>query len=726
LTAGVGVLACLAAGAAAQGVEWPSWRGVTQDGVSAETGLISSWSPEGENLIWKADFIGRSTPVVLYGQACVIGRVGEGIERQERVACFDAENGQLRWEHRFNVYQTTVPNNRVGWASLVGDAETGNVYAHGVAGQLIAYDQDGKILWSHFLTETHGRLSGYGGRTQTPLVDGDQLIINFVSTAWGKLAPLRHRYYAFDKLSGELQWVSTPGGMPADFNTQSGPVVAEIAGERLLIAGNADGWVYAMRVGTGEKVWGFRLSKRGLNSTVLAQDNRVYASHSEENIDDPTMGRLVAIDATGTGDVTGSHELWRINELAAGFPSPALHQGRLYVVDNSANLHSIDADSGEVHWTHSLGTVGKGSPVIADGKLYATETNGRFHIIQPGVDGAKALDVDELKSEGDRYAEIYGSPAVAYGRIYFATEGGLYCLGDKKKKMKVPAGKRTTPGVAAGKGDAVRVHAVPAVALIRPGESVDFAVHAFDAKGRPLGVQKAEWTVEGLSGRVDANGRFAADKGRLFEAGTVKATAGGLSAEAGVRVMPDLPWSWDFEDFEDGQSPPYWIGASRKYVVREIEGNKVLVKAPRQRGLNRTSLYMGPSSLSNYTIEADVLGIKQGRRVPDIGLIAGGYILDLQGAHQKVQIRSWTSELRMARDIDYPWETGRWYRMKLRVDADEERATIRGKVWPRDEQEPEAWTLTVEDPLPIAGGSPGLVGYSPTDLYYDNIKVTVN
>jgi hypothetical protein len=256
------------------------------------------------------------------------------------------------------------------------------------------------------------------------------------------------------------------------------------------------------------------------------------------------------------------------------------------------------------------------------------------------------------------------------------------------------------------------------VALIRPGESVDFAVHAFDAKGRPLGVQKAEWTVEGLSGRVDANGRFAADKGRLFEAGTVKATAGGLSAEAGVRVMPDLPWSWDFEDFEDGQSPPYWIGASRKYVVREIEGNKVLVKAPRQRGLNRTSLYMGPSSLSNYTIEADVLGIKQGRRVPDIGLIAGGYILDLQGAHQKVQIRSWTSELRMARDIDYPWETGRWYRMKLRVDADEERATIRGKVWPRDEQEPEAWTLTVEDPLPIAGGSPGLVGYSPTDLYY--------
>ena len=34
--------------------------------------------------------------------------------------------------------------------------------------------------------------------------------------------------------------------------------------------------------------------------------------------------------------------------------------------------------------------------------------------------------------------------------------------------------------------------------------------------------------------------------------------------------------------------------------------------------------------------------------------------------------------------------------------------------------------IPVEDPHPIAGGSPGLIGYSPVDIYYDNIKVTVN
>ena len=67
--------------------DWPLWRGPFQNGTSAETGLVSGWSPEGENLLWKAAFIGRSTPVVVHGRVCVIGRVGEGVEKQESVAC---------------------------------------------------------------------------------------------------------------------------------------------------------------------------------------------------------------------------------------------------------------------------------------------------------------------------------------------------------------------------------------------------------------------------------------------------------------------------------------------------------------------------------------------------------------------------------------------------------------------------------------------------------------
>src|SRR6185295_8151065 len=195
---------------------------------------------------------------------------------------------------------------------------------------------------------------------------------------------------------------------------------------------------------TGEKVWGFQLTQSGINTTVAVAGDTVFTAHSEENVDTPSvMGRVVAIDATGTGDVTKTHERWRVDELADGFPSPLYHDGTLYVVDNSANLFALDAKTGRQLWKHKLGTVGKGSPAWADGKIYVTETNGRFHILKPGPEGVQTLDTDEITvadaTEGPagRYAELYGSPAVAYGRVYLSTEAGLFCLGDKSKPFKV-------------------------------------------------------------------------------------------------------------------------------------------------------------------------------------------------------------------------------------------------------------------------------------------------
>jgi outer membrane protein assembly factor BamB len=714
------VLACLAQVHAS---EWTSWRGPSYDGVSAETGLVSSWSPQGENLIWKAEFIGRSTPVVVDGRACFIGRVGDGIDQQERVACFDAGDGTKRWEHRFNVYNTTVPFNRVGWASLAADPQTGNLYAHGVAGQLIAYDREGKILWSRFLAEEVGRLSGYGGRTQTPLIDGDQLLLSFVSSGWGKHAAPRHRYFSFDKRTGDILWVSTPGNFPADMNTQSVPVIARIQGRRLLVSGNADGWIYALDVASGEKIWSFQLSRRGINSSVLVVGDRVFASHSEENIDDAVMGRVVCIDGTGRGNVTESHEVWRINELAVGFPSPTYHDGRLYVVDNSANLMSISADTGKVVWEYSIGTVGKGSPVYADGKLYVTEVNGRFHILEPSKDSVRSLDMDELTVPDGRYAEIYGSPAIAYGRIYFATEGGVYCLGDSSKKFEGSSSRnKTKGGKSKAKGDPVRIQIVPTEVLTRPEDPVQFELRAFDAEGRLLKT-KPQWELNGLAGSIDG-GKFA--PAAEFQAGEVSAKVGALEARARVRVVPDLPWSEDFEKFEPGKVPGHWISAAKKYEVQERDGEKVLVKLFRPRGLLRNALYMGPSTLINYTIAADVQGGQKGRRRTDAGLINSGYTLDLMGNHQRIQVRSWPSTERMAQQVDFPWEMGKWYRMKLRVEVTDKEAVVQGKVWPRGDSEPSSWNITVKDPHPIQGGSPGLLGYSPADILYDNIEVRVN
>ncbi|HEY7513374.1 MAG TPA: pyrrolo-quinoline quinone, partial [Vicinamibacteria bacterium] len=128
--AAIALLGLFAGARLAAGGDWSNWRGPARNGVSDEKGLVSTWSKKtGENLLWRDDFTGRSTPVVMQGRVCANGRVGTGLLRQEMVACWDAGTGKRLWERRFVVYNTTVPFTRVGWAAVAGDPETGYVYA---------------------------------------------------------------------------------------------------------------------------------------------------------------------------------------------------------------------------------------------------------------------------------------------------------------------------------------------------------------------------------------------------------------------------------------------------------------------------------------------------------------------------------------------------------------------------------------------------------------------
>ena len=694
--------------------DWTHWRGPTQTGASPEAGLISNWSPEGENLVWRSEFIGRSTPVILNGRVYVIGRTGEGVTRQEHVACFDAETGRLVWERKFNVWHSTITFNRLGWANLGADAEIGNVYAHLVNGLLLCFDGDGRILWSRSLTEEFNRFSGYGGRLHTPVVDGDLVVISMGNRGWADRPP-SHRYMAFDKRTGETVWMARPGGGgQADLTVYSTPIAATINGQRLLIAGNGNGGVFAFKASTGEVVWGFPLSKRGINTSPVAADNRVYATHSEENVDNTTMGRVVCLDA-GTGK-----EIWRQDGIAAGYASPALHAGRLYVVDNSANVHCLDAESGRKYWEQNIGTVGKGSPTWADGKLYVTEVNGGFRILNVNDAGANVLDEEKILMPGGRPAEIYGSVAIAYGRVYFATEAGLFCLGDRDSAVTPKYTPIAGPPRAQSDAEPAALLVSPAEKTLTSDETLTLSARAYDAQGRSIGEVDAEWTLDRLTGKIE-NGRFTpANPG---QAGWVIATSGALTARSWVRVVPALPWTEDFEGIPAGRNPRHWVWGGRGFRVEEQDGNKVLVKPPAARGLDRSNLYIGPADMKGYTVQADLMGGRRRRWLPDMGLIAHRYLLDLQGAYQRLEVRSWSSDLRMVQRVPFEWEPDVWYTMKMRVDVEVGRAVVRGKVWKRGDAEPDAWTIEAEDPLPIRNGSPGLYGYSPANIYYDNVSV---
>ena len=140
----------------------------------------------------------------------------------------------------------------MGWASVTADPETGYLYAQNGDGHLLCLDREGKTVWERRLGEEMGRSSGYGGRTHTPLLDGEQLIMSVVGTGWGDLSALRQRYVAFDKRTGAVSWIATPSDAGVeDFNNQANAVVAEIGGRRLIIGGGADGWIYALALGDG-------------------------------------------------------------------------------------------------------------------------------------------------------------------------------------------------------------------------------------------------------------------------------------------------------------------------------------------------------------------------------------------------------------------------------------------------------------------------------------------
>lgn len=731
--AGLCLVAALCATSVAVAGEWTHWRGPDQTGVSAETGLIDSWSLEGENLIWRQDFVGRSTPVVVDGRVCANGRVGEGIERQEAVACWDAETGKELWKRGFNVYHTAVPWNRVGWGDLAADAETGYVYAQFVNGRFAAFDAEGKTVWEWRLGEDFGRFSGYGGRTNTPIVDENRVIAHVISASWGTNVGGGDRWVAFDKKTGDILWVSEKGGRLKDLNTYSSPIIADIDGRRQLIGGGADGFFYGIDSRTGESLWKFHLSQRGLNSSPVEHDGVIFAAHSEENLDTGVMGRVVAFDVKGaSGDITKTAELWRVEALQAGYVSAAYHDGRVYIADNSANLHAINAKTGESHWHVNYGTVGKGSPVIADGKIYITEVNGHVRIIKPGDDSAEVIhDIELRMPDEDRYAEVYGSFAIAGGRLFFTSEEGVYCLGDKNKKFAETKVKRMAEPVS-GEKPATTLQVVPNVKVVHSDETVSYKVFGFDGKGRPLGeTANATFTVEGEGASITEDGVLTFDGSKINGTKNFKVTAtlNDLKGVANVRVAGPLPWSFDFEAAKADKPPIGWMGVGKGAKVRATEEeSNILVQPKAPRGAPRATMFFGPSDMTGYTVQADVKGNsnKSGRRVTDLGVVNGGYTMEIQGAYKRIQIQSWTSERRMMKQFPFEWEVGPWYTLKMRVDAADDKAVIRGKVWKRGEEEPADWMVTVEDPLPINSGSPGVYTFAPVEAYFDNVKVYAN
>ena len=313
--------------------DWPEMRGPNRDGISRETGLIDKWALNGENFLWRVPYGGRSAPIVMGNRVYVQNPAGRGTNLQERVMALDADTGRVVWEYKFNIFQSDVPPHRVGWASPAADPETGNIYAFSGGAQAIALDKDGKLLWDRSFGEEWAAFTTHGGRTMSPVVDGDLVIVSAPVSNWGTSANRAHRLIGLDKRTGETVYVSNPGGRPYD-TAYASPLIATINGMRLLIAGLGDGAIHAIKPQTGERVWSFVASKRAINTGVAVKNNLVLVSHGDENMQGNTLGLIAAIDGSQTGEIKTTQ--WAKQGIEFAFSPPVVDGTRLYQIDGGS------------------------------------------------------------------------------------------------------------------------------------------------------------------------------------------------------------------------------------------------------------------------------------------------------------------------------------------------------------------------------------------------------
>lgn len=722
----------------ASGSDWTDGRGPHRDGTFAEKGLPEKWSITGENLVWKAPYGGRSAPIVLGNRLILFNSSGTGETFQERVMAFDADTGKVAWEYKYNVYSSDVPPRRVAWSSPAGDQETGNVYTLGAAAHLTALSYDGKLLWERSLTDEFGAWTTHGGRTASPIIEGNLVIVSTVTDGFGDNAARKHRYYAFDKRTGESVWISAPGGRPFD-TTYSTPVVTTVNGQRVLIAGGGDGGVHAMKVNTGEVVWSYTMSKRGVNPGVIVKDGIAYVSHQEENLDTNEMGHLAAIDVASKGTVTKAQTKFAINNFQLGPSSPVIDGNIYYQVDAGSNLFAFDTNTGKKLWEQNLGTIQKASPVFADGKIYVGSENGKFYIIKPSATGAQILDADELEpgaklSEASEVGDdiiaaneqIIASVAISRGRVYLVSTKHVYCIGKKAKAKELPLPRRVED-LAPSHAAVAHVQVVPADLVLKPGEAAKFKVRLFDDHGRFMREEAgATWSLDGLKGAA-ANGQFTPAAEAGGQSGMVKATVGNVVGISRVRVVPALPLAENFESTAPTKVPGYWLNTDGKYAVREMDGGKVLVKNPTPPIFQRSRSPFGPASWANYTIEADVRATERRRQMGDGGVVAQRYELVMTGSAGNLELRSWQIEPTRTVKVPFKWKADTWYRVKLQIEnLPGGKTRARGKAWLASEAEPANWMIERTDPNGNRMGSPGIFAYAPSEVFFDNIKVTPN
>jgi outer membrane protein assembly factor BamB len=418
---------CLLAGpratdAGAQTDNWPAFRGPTGLGYTDEKHLPLTWGgPENKNILWKTPLKGQghASPIVWKDRVfvCTVSwppsvRQRERVMPEHHVTCYQATDGHLLWDTLLppgpwlRIDFRSGPGG--GYAAPTPATDGKRVFCAFGSSVLAALDFQGNLVWrKEIIPYTFDVTLG-----SSPVLYEDTVIL-FCAMAQSRDS----RVIAFHKATGEVKWQQPLAGTGFGHST---PVIirAHDRPQLLLVASGmspSDRALKSLDPATGKILWWCRGA--GDASSPAFGRGLVY-------FDSGRGGTGVAVDPSGSGDVTRTHVHWSVNLSSEALNSPIIVGQHLYRLQSPGILKCWDTTAGKLVYAERLpGIATTWASPIADplghlffasaGKCYVLQAGPKFHV----------LAVNDL-GDGN-----HASPAVAQGRLFLVGTHNLCCVG---------------------------------------------------------------------------------------------------------------------------------------------------------------------------------------------------------------------------------------------------------------------------------------------------------
>lgn len=394
-------LLCLPA-LAADGVDWPQYRGPDGDGKLPVESFPTEWPGDGLPLAWKVPLGGGFSGIsavdgVLYTQYSKDGG--------EFLVALDAASGEERWKLRIDDER----KDQFGDGPRATPTLDGKlVYAVSALGKLWAVERTkGGLAWQKDLKKEYGAGVPTWGVASSPVVVDDLLLHN-VGGEPGYLL------MAFDKTTGDVAWHSGSGH--AGYSL---PLTIEVGGVRQTVFFTAKK-VLGADPATGEILWTRPWSTSydvNAATPIFIPPNRLFVSSGYDT--GSSLFELEVKDGPD-GKTVEPTTVWQSRGMKNQFSSSIYHGGTIYGFDNKI-LEALDADTGEELW--KARGFGHGSLLFADGHLVVLGDGGKLALVEATPEAYREKASFEVASR-----KHWTVPTYHDGHLYVRNEKDLYAF----------------------------------------------------------------------------------------------------------------------------------------------------------------------------------------------------------------------------------------------------------------------------------------------------------